>query len=46
MIIIKLIHMAYFIIIDNQTIMITQDNKETTKDKLVNKFKKLFDDDE
>jgi len=46
LIIIKLIHMAYFIIIDNQTIMITQDNKETTKDKLVNKFKKLFDDDE
>jgi hypothetical protein len=35
--------MAYFIIIDNQTIMI---NQETTKDKLVNKFKKLFDDDE
>ena len=38
--------MAYFIIIDNQTIMINQDNKETTKDKLVNKFKKIFDDDE
>jgi hypothetical protein len=35
--------MAYFIIIDNQTIMI---NQEKTKDKLVNKFKKLFDDDE
>ena len=37
--------MAYFIIIDNHTIMINQDNKATTKDKLVNEFKKLFDDD-
>ena len=38
--------MAYFIIIDNDTIMINQHkNKDTTKkNKLLNEFKKLFED--
>ena len=43
--------MTYFIIIDNQTIMINTDKETcaattTTKDKLVNQFKKLFVDDD
>ena len=38
--------MAYFIIVDNNTIMINQEkNTEstTTKSKLMNEFKKLFE---
>ena len=35
--------MANFIIVDNHTIMINQET--TPKNKLINEFKKLFDDD-
>jgi hypothetical protein len=37
--------MAYFIIVDNNTIMINQEKntEATTKSKLMNEFKKLFE---